>query len=96
VIHLPYVFLIFLLLLLLLLFILFKSILRAMEKINPPIALERPEDQWRATYILTTAHQLEFDYPPEFFEHAAVLWSDAGVQACFDRSNEYQLIDCAK
>jgi guanine nucleotide-binding protein G(s) subunit alpha len=72
------------------------SILRAMEKINPPIALERPEDQWRATYILTTAHQLEFDYPPEFFEHAAILWSDAGVQACFDRSNEYQLIDCAK
>ena len=25
-----------------------------------------------------------------------VLWKDAGVQACFDRSNEYQLIDCAK
>ena len=25
-----------------------------------------------------------------------ILWKDAGVQQCFDRSNEYQLIDCAK
>jgi len=23
-------------------------------------------------------------------------WADRGVQTCFQRSNEYQLIDCAK
>ncbi len=74
----------------------FKSIIRALDKITPPCTLEHPENQWRATYMLTTAHQLDFDYPPEFYEHAAVLWSDAGIQACFERSNEYQLIDCAK
>ena len=67
-----------------------------MDKISPPVALGHPENQWRATYMITTAHQLDFDYPPEFFEHAAILWSDEGIQACFERSNEYQLIDCAK
>jgi guanine nucleotide-binding protein G(s) subunit alpha len=64
--------------------------------ITPPVQFEHPENQSRATYILTTAHQLEFDYPPEFFENAEILWRDAGVQQCFQRSNEYQLIDCAK
>jgi guanine nucleotide-binding protein G(s) subunit alpha len=67
-----------------------------MDKISPPVELEHPENQWRATYMITTAHQLDFEYPPEFYEHAAILWSDAGVQECFERSNEYQLIDCAK
>jgi len=32
----------------------------------------------------------------EFYDHTDELWKDAGVQACFERSNEYQLIDCAK
>ncbi|RXM30910.1 Guanine nucleotide-binding protein G(olf) subunit alpha [Acipenser ruthenus] len=32
----------------------------------------------------------------EFFEHAAMLWDDEGVKACYERSNEYQLIDCAQ
>lgn len=32
----------------------------------------------------------------EFFDHAKKLWNDEGVKACFERSNEYQLIDCAQ
>ena len=32
----------------------------------------------------------------EFFDHAKKLWDDEGVKACFERSNEYQLIDCAQ
>jgi len=32
----------------------------------------------------------------EFYDHTDVLWKDAGVQECYERSNEYQLIDCAK
>lgn len=32
----------------------------------------------------------------EFFEHAQKLWEDEGIKACFERSNEYQLIDCAQ
>uniref|UniRef100_A0A914WSR1 Adenylate cyclase-stimulating G alpha protein n=1 Tax=Plectus sambesii TaxID=2011161 RepID=A0A914WSR1_9BILA len=32
----------------------------------------------------------------EFFEHVQSLWDDDGVKECYARSNEYQLIDCAK
>jgi len=32
----------------------------------------------------------------EFYEHTKTLWQDEGVRACFERSNEYQLIDCAQ
>jgi len=32
----------------------------------------------------------------EFYDHTDALWKDAGVQACYERSNEYQLIDCAQ
>lgn len=32
----------------------------------------------------------------EFYEHTKTLWQDDGVKACYERSNEYQLIDCAQ
>ena len=31
-----------------------------------------------------------------FYDHAATCWADRGVQATFERSNEFQLIDCAR
>ena len=31
-----------------------------------------------------------------FFDTVETLWKDGGVQDCFERSNEYQLIDCAQ
>ncbi|KAF6197603.1 hypothetical protein GE061_008568, partial [Apolygus lucorum] len=68
----------------------------AMSTLSPPIALEHPANQVRVDYIQDVASQPDFDYPPEFYEHAEILWKDRGVQACFERSNEYQLIDCAK
>lgn len=34
--------------------------------------------------------------PQEFYDHAKTLWQDEGVRACYERSNEYQLIDCAQ
>ena len=30
-----------------------------------------------------------------FYEYCDALWQDEGVQKCYARSNEYQLIDCA-
>ena len=38
----------------------------------------------------------EFEFTPEFYETTMILWKDAGVQACHDRSNKFQLIECAK
>jgi len=72
------------------------TITGAMSTLTPPISLEHPENQVRVDYIQDVASQHDFDYPPEFYEHTEILWKDRGVQACYERSNEYQLIDCAK
>uniref|UniRef100_A0A8C4IWG1 Guanine nucleotide-binding protein G(Olf) subunit alpha n=1 Tax=Dicentrarchus labrax TaxID=13489 RepID=A0A8C4IWG1_DICLA len=53
-------------------------------------------DQFRIEYIKSIAPLSDFDYSQEFFDHAKKLWDDEGVKACFERSNEYQLIDCAQ
>ena len=51
----------------------------------------------RAWLLEQTAKPIDdFKYTQEFYETASTLWNDAGVQACFERSNEYQLMDCAK
>nr|AGY52592.1 G protein a subunit [Crassostrea angulata] len=72
------------------------SIVGAMASLNPPVLLENPDNQFRVDYMLNVASQPDFDYPAEFYEHTEILWSDKGVQACYERSNEYQLIDCAQ
>ncbi|XP_061582732.1 guanine nucleotide-binding protein G(s) subunit alpha-like isoform X2 [Cololabis saira] len=47
-----------------------------------------------------TTHSMEKKivkrYKKEFYDHAKTLWQDEGVRACWERSNEYQLIDCAQ
>ncbi|OWF48065.1 Guanine nucleotide-binding protein G(s) subunit alpha [Mizuhopecten yessoensis] len=68
----------------------------AMSSLNPPVLLEKPENQSRVDYMQERASQPDFEYPPEFYEHTEILWKDKGVQACYERSNEYQLIDCAQ
>ncbi|XP_065914030.1 guanine nucleotide-binding protein G(s) subunit alpha-like [Dysidea avara] len=71
------------------------TVLNAMSTINPPLRLENPESEEHSRYILEEANKPDFDYPTEFFEHCAKLWEDPGMVACYARSNEYQLIDCA-
>lgn len=72
------------------------TITGAMSTLVPCVQLENPENQWRVDYIQDFASQPDFDYPPEFYEHTEILWKDRGVQQAYERSNEYQLIDCAK
>ena len=54
--------------------------------------------RFRRTWLLeqTSKPMEEFEYTQEFYETTINLWKDGGVQTCFERSNEYQLIDCAK
>lgn len=72
------------------------TITGAMSVLNPPVALENPDNQYRVDYIQNETTKPDFDYPAEFYEHTEILWKDKGVQSCFERSNEYQLIDCAQ
>lgn len=74
------------------------TITGAMKTIVPPAKLENAEHQWRIDWLHENATQEEefFTYPEEFYDHVEILWKDKGVQECFERSNEYQLIDCAQ
>lgn len=67
-----------------------------MSTLSPPISLANPENQASMDYIQDCATGPDFNYPAEFYEHTEALWKDRGVQTAFERSNEYQLIDCAK
>ncbi|XP_035802970.1 guanine nucleotide-binding protein G(olf) subunit alpha-like isoform X1 [Amphiprion ocellaris] len=72
------------------------TIVSAMSMLTPPILLGNPGNQFRVDYIRSIAPLSDFEYTEEFFEHAQKLWEDEGVKACYARSNEYQLIDCAQ
>ncbi|KAA0705006.1 Guanine nucleotide-binding protein G(olf) subunit alpha [Triplophysa tibetana] len=72
------------------------TIVSAMTTLTPPVAIANPSNHPSAEYIRSIAPLSDFDYTEEFFEHAKCLWDDEGVKACFERSNEYQLIDCAQ
>jgi hypothetical protein len=67
-----------------------------MDKLDPPVQLENPDNQASAEFILNLGSKEPSDYTEEYFEHVKKLWSDDGVQKAFQRSNEYQLIDSAQ
>uniref|UniRef100_A0A8C7VDY6 Guanine nucleotide-binding protein G(s) subunit alpha n=1 Tax=Oncorhynchus mykiss TaxID=8022 RepID=A0A8C7VDY6_ONCMY len=73
-----------------------NTIVTAMSTLTPPVRLANPAHQFRIQYILNLVNQKDFEFTSEFYEHAKTLWQDEGVKACFERSNEYQLIDCAQ
>ncbi|CAI2736858.1 unnamed protein product [Dicrocoelium dendriticum] len=72
------------------------SIAGAMHSLKPPVDLECAENIKYRDYMLDQASKADFDYPAEFFLYCEKLWKDRGIQETFERSNEYQLIDCAK
>uniref|UniRef100_A0A5S6QA42 Guanine nucleotide-binding protein G(s) subunit alpha n=1 Tax=Trichuris muris TaxID=70415 RepID=A0A5S6QA42_TRIMR len=71
-------------------------IVRSMEELSPPVHLENPGNAIHVRYILDVASSPDFEFTDDFLDRVQLLWKDQGVQACYDRSNEYQLIDCAK
>ncbi len=42
----------------------FQTVTGAMSTINPPVALENPQDKFRVDYIQDVASAHDFDYPP--------------------------------
>lgn len=72
------------------------TISQAMGTIDPPLTVDKPESVAALQYILRECPSTDFDYPHEFWEHTEVLWAAPNVKRCFERANEYQLIDSAK
>uniref|UniRef100_A0A914DMS6 Guanine nucleotide-binding protein G(s) subunit alpha n=1 Tax=Acrobeloides nanus TaxID=290746 RepID=A0A914DMS6_9BILA len=73
-----------------------NTILKAMDEIDPPVKLDDPSNEPSKQYLLSVDNNPDFDYPQVFYDHVIKCWNDRGVHTCFERSNEYQLIDCAK
>ncbi|VDO02049.1 unnamed protein product [Rodentolepis nana] len=67
-----------------------------MPNLKPPVELKDRSNVPIRNYMLDEASKNDFDFSPIFFTNCCKLWADAGVQEAFERSNEYQLIDCAK
>ena len=69
-----------------------------MSEIDPPVQLEKEENKSSCDFCVNKARSFtaEEDYSEEFFDHVARLWVDQGVQDAYERSHEFQLIDCAK
>lgn len=72
-----------------------RVILDAMETLDIPLADQK--NAQRATIILSLPPQIDADSLPAHVADAVYgLWRDQGVQACFERSREYQLNDSAQ
>uniref|UniRef100_A0A8C5AAA3 Guanine nucleotide-binding protein G(s) subunit alpha n=1 Tax=Gadus morhua TaxID=8049 RepID=A0A8C5AAA3_GADMO len=74
----------------------FNTIVAAMSTLTPPCQLACPANQSRIKYLTNLMNRKDYEFPSEFYEHTRILWEDHGVRACWERSNEYQLIDCAQ
>ncbi|KAG7261841.1 hypothetical protein CRUP_022884 [Coryphaenoides rupestris] len=73
-----------------------RTIVVAMSTLTPPCLLACPANQSRIKYVTNLMNRKDYEFPSEFYEHTKLLWEDDGVRACWERSNEYQLIDCAQ
>lgn len=72
------------------------AILRAMQTLRISFAdLKREQDAQMVSDIVTRMEDTE-PFSEEFLLAMKRLWTDEGVQLCFQRSNEYQLNDSAK
>jgi len=71
-----------------------RTICQAMEPLQIPLEKEslRPQLDW----IIDHSNEYDLNLPNEFWTYTDNLWKDKGIQSCYERSNEYQLIDCAK
>ena len=72
------------------------TLAQAMGNIEPALSTDSEDSEAASQYILRECPRTDFDYPAEFWTHVRVFWADPNVQKCFERSNEFQLIDSAK
>lgn len=71
-----------------------RTICQAMEALHIP--LENEDLRSQLDWIIDNSIENDLNFPNEFWTYTENLWKDNGIKQCFERSNEYQLIDCAK
>lgn len=71
-----------------------NAIIGAMQHLGIP--LEHKENKSSGEFILRQEAEKVSEVSQEFWDHCKKLWEDQGVQQCYLRSHEYQLMDSAK
>ncbi|XP_072036099.1 guanine nucleotide-binding protein G(s) subunit alpha-like isoform X1 [Amphiura filiformis] len=66
-----------------------------MQTLHPPVELANEDLKYALDYMLDEASESDFTYSDKFYDRARDLWEDEGVQECYARAHEYQLIDSA-
>uniref|UniRef100_A0A090XCG5 Putative g protein n=1 Tax=Ixodes ricinus TaxID=34613 RepID=A0A090XCG5_IXORI len=67
-----------------------------MATLNPPVELEDSANVESFKFVQSLYLLADYDFPQCFYFHIKRLWSDAGVQECYRRSNEFFLIESSK
>ncbi|XP_059058839.1 guanine nucleotide-binding protein G(f) subunit alpha [Achroia grisella] len=70
------------------------DIVRNMSALS--IGLQNIKNVQAQQYILKCGSDGPPDFTEEYYDYVRALWKDGGVRECFNRSNEYQLIDSAQ
>lgn len=72
------------------------AILRAMQSLQISFSDYAREQDAKMVFDIVTRMEDTEPFSEEFLQAMKRLWTDASVQQCFQRSNEYQLNDSAK
>ncbi|GLV36312.1 G protein alpha f subunit [Carabus blaptoides fortunei] len=72
------------------------DLIRHMSVLIPSIPFQYEKSEEAAKYIMDMGENQPAEFTDEYYDNVEHLWSDLGVKECYVRSNEFQLIDCAK
>lgn len=73
-----------------------KELTMHMATLNPPVELADSANVESFKFVQSLYLLADYEFPQCFYFHIKRLWSDAGVQECYRRSNEFFLIESSK
>ncbi|RWS30164.1 guanine nucleotide-binding protein G(q) subunit alpha-like isoform X1 [Leptotrombidium deliense] len=75
-------------------FMAMQSMIKAMDMLK--ISYKDPKNSENAELVRSVDYETVTTFDTPYVEAIKSLWSDAGIQECYDRRREYQLTDSAK
>ncbi|RWS24537.1 guanine nucleotide-binding protein G(s) subunit alpha-like protein [Leptotrombidium deliense] len=73
-----------------------KELTANMIYLDPPITVADSSNQKFVDFINSVSTPEECSFSEQFYDSLQKVWTDEGVQQCFQRCNEYAIMDSAK
>ncbi|VDO29837.1 unnamed protein product [Brugia timori] len=77
-------------------FMAIQAMIRAMDTLNIPYGDQSSDLQDKANVVRAIDYENVTSFEEPYVSYIEDLWSDSGIQECYDRRREYQLTDSAK